>query len=28
VIDLGHGAAKELGVLSSGVASVKLEVLR
>lgn len=28
VIDLGHGAAKELGVLSSGVARVKLEVLR
>lgn len=28
VIDLGHGAAKELGVVSSGVARVKLEVLR
>jgi rare lipoprotein A len=28
VIDLGHGAARELGVLSSGLASVKLEVLR
>lgn len=28
VIDLGHGAAKELGVLSSGIARVKLEVLR
>lgn len=28
VIDLGHGAAKALGVLSSGVASVRLEVLR
>lgn len=28
VIDLGHGAAKQLGVLSSGVARVKLEVLQ
>ena len=28
VIDLAHGAASELGVVSSGVASVKLEVLR
>jgi rare lipoprotein A len=28
VIDLGHGAAKELGVISSGLARVKLEVLR
>jgi rare lipoprotein A len=28
VIDLAHGAAQELGVASSGVAQVKLEVLR
>lgn len=28
VIDLAHGAANELGVTSSGVARVKLEVLR
>jgi rare lipoprotein A len=28
VIDLAHGAASELGVVSSGTASVKLEVLR
>lgn len=28
VIDLGHGAAKQLGVISSGLARVKLEVLR
>jgi rare lipoprotein A len=28
VIDLAHGAASELGVTSSGVAKVKLEVLR
>lgn len=28
VIDLGHGAASELGVVSSGVARVKLEVLQ
>ena len=28
VIDLGHGAAKQLGLTSSGVAQVKLEVLR
>ena len=28
VIDLAHGAASELGLTSSGVASVKLEVLR
>ena len=28
VIDLAHGAADELGVVSSGVAQVKLEVLR
>ena len=28
VIDLAHGAASELGVTSSGVAQVKLEVLR
>jgi rare lipoprotein A len=27
VIDLAHGAAQELGLLSSGVADVKLEVL-
>lgn len=27
VIDLGHGAAQELGVISSGLAPVKLEVL-
>jgi rare lipoprotein A len=27
IIDLAHGAASELGVTSSGVASVKLEVL-
>lgn len=28
VIDLGHGAASELGVVSSGLARVKLEVLQ
>jgi rare lipoprotein A len=28
VIDLAHGAAQELGVVASGVASVKLEVLQ
>ncbi len=28
VIDLAHGAASELGVVASGVASVKLEVLK
>ena len=28
VIDLGHGAASELGLISSGIAQVKLEVLR
>lgn len=28
VIDLAHGAAQELGVLASGVAQVKLEVLQ
>ncbi len=28
VIDLAHGAAGELGLISSGVAKVKLEVLR
>ena len=28
VIDLAHGAARELGVIASGVASVKLEVLQ
>jgi rare lipoprotein A len=28
IIDLAHGAAQELGVTSSGVAQVKLEVLR
>ena len=28
VIDLAHGAADELGLTSSGVAQVKLEVLR
>jgi rare lipoprotein A len=28
VIDLAHGAAHELGVVASGVASVKLEVLQ
>ena len=28
VIDLGHGAASSLGVTSSGVAQVRLEVLR
>ena len=28
VIDLAHGAASELGVISSGLAQVKLEVLR
>ncbi len=28
VIDLAHGAAQDLGVISSGVAQVKLEVLR
>ena len=28
VIDLGHGAAHELGLVSSGIAQVRLEVLR
>lgn len=28
VIDLAHGAASQLGVVASGVAQVKLEVLR
>ena len=28
VIDLGHGAASTLGLISSGIAQVKLEVLR
>jgi rare lipoprotein A len=28
VIDLAHGAASQLGVLASGVAKVKLEVLQ
>jgi len=28
ILDLGHGAAQELGVLSSGLARVKLEVLQ
>ena len=28
VIDLGHGAASNLGLVSSGIAQVKLEVLR
>ncbi|MBU6353874.1 MAG: septal ring lytic transglycosylase RlpA family protein, partial [Cyanobacteria bacterium REEB498] len=28
VIDLAHGAASELGVVGSGTASVKLEVLQ
>jgi rare lipoprotein A len=28
VIDLAHGAAQELGVVSSGLAPVRLEVLR
>ena len=28
VIDLGHGAATELGLVASGIAPVKLEVLR
>ena len=28
VIDLGHGAASDLGLIASGVAQVKLEVLR
>ena len=28
VIDLAHGAARELGVMASGIASVKLEVLQ
>jgi rare lipoprotein A len=28
VIDLAHGAASELGVVASGVAKVKLEVLQ
>ncbi|MFO8238516.1 MAG: septal ring lytic transglycosylase RlpA family protein [Prochlorococcaceae cyanobacterium] len=28
VIDLGHGAAQELGLVSSGLAPVRLEVLR
>jgi len=28
VIDLGHGAASELGLIASGIAQVRLEVLR
>ena len=28
VIDLGHGAASDLGLVASGIAQVKLEVLR
>jgi rare lipoprotein A len=28
VIDLGHGAAQQVGLVSSGVAPVRLEVLR
>ena len=28
VIDLGHGAAEELGLFHSGIAQVKLEVLQ
>ena len=28
VIDLGQGAASSLGLISSGIAQVKLEVLR
>ena len=28
VIDLGHGAAHELGLVRSGIAQVRLEVLR
>jgi rare lipoprotein A len=28
IIDLGHGAAQELGLVSSGLAQVKLEVLQ
>jgi rare lipoprotein A len=28
VIDLAHGAARELGVTSSGIASVKLQVIQ
>ena len=28
VIDLGHGAASDLGLIASGIAQVKLEVLR
>jgi rare lipoprotein A (peptidoglycan hydrolase) len=28
VIDLAHGAANQLGVVASGVAQVKLEVLQ
>lgn len=28
VIDLAHGAANQLGLIASGVAKVKLEVLR
>ena len=28
VIDLGHGAASDLGLTASGIAQVKLEVLR
>ena len=28
VIDLGHGAASTLGLISSGIAEVRLEVLR
>ena len=28
VIDLAHGAAHELGLISSGIAQVRLEVLR
>ena len=28
VIDLGHGAAQRLGLMASGIAQVKLEVLQ
>ena len=28
VIDLAHGAASQLGLISSGIAKVKLEVLQ
>lgn len=28
VLDLGHGAAHELGMVTSGIAQVKLEVLQ